>query len=314
MDLEILYEHICKDIVDKNLGIVKTDTEYLIEKSNLNTILETVFTLSSKNEFSFSINRDNYDFCLITIFDKQTQTKKTLYLYYKQDRDELSYKLNYLKNRILKAITIIPLIGPDGAGKTTILTTLTNSLQQKYIVKVFKRINRRSIVFNLMYPINVYKLKKKGIKKGKNEISDQNPGMIILSGLTYYPYLIAITILQKKLIFVDRFFQDSLLENIRFLDKTILLRKNWKTLLKFVPKTFWHIQLDAKNELILSRKNELTYDDIYKYRELNFKIYLEKPAVVYSYVNTGNDIQNCIYSIKDCGEEIGILKKGDDES
>ncbi len=318
MDLNNLYTLINNEIIDKKFGVAQDDLSYLIDIENLDNILLFIFNISSSNEYSFSINRDDYNRCLIYIFDKISSTKKIISLFYIRDKNSFRYKINSkfytIRNSILKAITIIPLIGPDGAGKTTLLTTITDSLNQKYLLKVFKRITRRSIVFNLTYPLNVYKLKKKGIKKGKNEISDQNPGLVIMSGLTYYPYLIMIAFFQKKLIFVDRFFQDSLMENIRFIDKIILLRKNWKTLLKFIPITFWIIQLDAKNEIILSRKNELSYDDIDKYRELNFKIYLEKPAVIYSYINTGNDLENCKNTILTIGDETGVLKKVTNES
>lgn len=77
------------------------------------------------------------------------------------------------------------------------------------------------------------------------------------------------------------------------MEKETYLRENWKFLLQFIPKSYWIMHLDANSEIILSRKEELSSDDIDKYRELNFTLYLNKPSVVYSYINTGINVEKC---------------------
>ncbi len=312
MNLDDLYTLIYNEI-NNNLCILENNNNLQIDIKNLNKILLILFNISSKNEYSFSINREEYDKCIISIFDKKNSDIKTIILELQRDNNSASYKINSnfykLKNSILKIITIIPIIGPDGVGKTTLLTTILNSLNQKFMIKRFKKIVRRSIIYNILYPINRAILRKKlGKKPEKDQHDDKHHKLIILVALLYYPYLIAISLISKKLIFIDRFFNDSLLKNISFMDKTTTIRENWQLLLKFIPRTFWIIHLDAKSEIILTRKDELSSDDIDKYRELNFKIYLEKPAVVYSYINTGNNLDNCKNNIFYIGKKINLLK------
>jgi len=292
MNLESLYIKIEDEITNNNLIINIERESIYIDLKKLDSILTIIFNLCSKNGYSFSIDRQLYNRCSVDIFEKNSLYKRTIILNF-QNTDSL--KTHNLNIKILKSINITPILGPDGVGKTTLFTEVLKNLQKdKITYKRFKKIVRRSTLYNIVYPINRAILKQKlGKKPEKDQHDDRHYILVLISSLLYYPYLIFISTFQKKTIFIDRFFQDSFLENISFLDEKTSMRKNWKTLLKFVPKTFWLIQLDAKNDIILSRKDELTSDDIDRYRELNFKLYLEKPAVVYNYINTENSLDSC---------------------
>ncbi|MCD4667680.1 MAG: hypothetical protein K8R44_03685 [Sulfurimonas sp.] len=302
-DLENLCTNIINGIKSKGISFDLSGSNiYQIDYKNLNNILTIIFNLSSCNQHSFSILRKKYGECEIIIFDRQSSDVNSFTIVYIKQNNSLIYtiksKIYNIKYSILKAIKIVPIIGPDGVGKTTLISEVITKIKQKSNIKKFKKIVRRSIVYNLVYPINKMLLKNKfGKKLEKDQYDDENAKLIILAGLLYYPFLVLISLLQNQLIFVDRFFHDILLRNISFMDKTTYLRKNWKLLLKFIPRTFWHIQLDAKSDIILNRKDELSLDDIDKYRKLNFQIYLEKPSIVYNYVNTGNNIKYCTDSI-----------------
>ena len=60
-----------------------------------------------------------------------------------------------------------------------------------------------------------------------------------------------------------------------------------------VPHTYRFLQLDAPSEVIHARKNELNAEDIASYRYDVFTMYLRKPSMLYAYINTANDIEQC---------------------
>lgn len=269
---------------------------YYLKEIKVDNILNEVFKICSLNEYCFSIFRDKFAQIKVIIFDKY-ENDSIEFLFFTIDPNEilLDEQTKYTKRvNFLRKLKILPVIGPDGAGKTTLLTQVIKELNQKIFYKRFKKIVRRSIIYNIVQPINKYFLTKKlGRKPEKDQHDDIHYLLIIFAGLGYYPYLFFQSLFKKNIIILDRFFYDYLLKDISFMEKKTCLRKNWKFLLKFIPKSYWIIHLDANAEIILSRKEELSFDDIEKYRELNFMLYLNKPSVVYSYINTGLEIERC---------------------
>jgi len=304
-NLSNLYTSILNELKNNNLDID--------DCNDLDKALTIIFNISSVNEYSFLISKELYGKCKIILFDnKALDTKELIINHIKQD-STLSYiiksKLHNIKYNILKAIKIIPIIGPDGVGKTTLMTKVMDGIDEDIVYKRYKKIVRRSILYNIIQPISKRILKiKYGKKLEKDQHDDLNPKLIIIAGVIYYPYLIFTALFRRKLVFIDRFFPDTLLEDISFMDKTTKLRTNWKLLLKSIPRVFWTIHLDAKTDIIMKRKDELSADDVDKYRELNFKIYLEKPAMIYTYINTGNEIEICKTTLLDTLSKFGIIK------
>lgn len=311
-DISILFNTITDTLKDNNILFSKVENSeeeiYLISEKKLNFILTRIFELCSKKEYCFSIIRDEYQVCKILLFD-DTNIKEFKLDYRSKNASFLEKKYFEFNCETLKKLRIIPLIGPDGVGKTTLLLDVKQSLKDDVITKRFKKIVRRSIIYNICHPINKNIIKiQMGKKPEKDQHDDLNAKLIILAGILYYPYMRILSLLKNKIIFVDRFFQDALLEDISFREKETHLRQNWKFLLKFIPQTLWNIHLDAKSEIILERKDELSSDDIKKYRELNFEIYLEKPSLIYSYINTSNELSVCSKIVSYIGNKNGIFK------
>jgi len=287
-------------IIQKLKPIMETKKDlsycYYINEDKVNVVLQNTFDTCSSNEYCFSIFRDKYAQIKVIIFDKYDGQNLEIVLFTQMpneiiSRDEKKYSK---KVDFLRKLKIIPVIGPDGVGKTTLLTQVMDRTSQKIFYKRFKKIVRRSIIYNILQPINKYFLTKKfGKKPEKDQHDDIHYFLVICAGLGYYPYLFYKSLIKNNTIILDRFFYDYLLKNISFMEKETYLRENWKFLLQFIPKSYWIMHLDANSEIILSRKEELSSDDIDKYRELNFTLYLNKPSVVYSYINTGINVEKC---------------------
>ena len=287
--------------------------DYYINKDNVNSVLQIIFNLCSSNEYCFSIGRENYGQINVKVFEKKSTEVTTLNLFTEitnnsQDLLEKKYKKDTYN---LKKLNIIPVIGPDGVGKSTLLDAVINKLDERIFFKRFKKIVRNSIIYNIFHPINKNAVRKiVGKISIKNQHDDIHYLLCIWGALTAYPYLIFQSLFRKNIVLLDRFFYDYFLENISFMNKTTVLRKNWKKLIKIVPRTYALIHLDADSEIILSRKQELSADDIETYRTLNFTLYLEKPSIIYLYVNTALELEQCKEIILYTGIESKIFNKG----
>lgn len=298
-------QKIIKQFSSSNLD---NQEEIAIDSNKKTDLLKVIFNYCSEHEICFSLLNTQYEKTEILLFIENKEPLSFVVSFSSNKESSLNdkYKKEYM---YYKKQQIIPVIGPDGVGKTTLLKEVIQSIHNKTLYKRFKKIVRRSIIYNILYPLNKMILKKKlGKKPTKDQVDDIYAHLVIFVGWLYYPYLIFQSLFKKKLIFLDRFFNDYLLENIAFLERSTHLRVSWKKLLNSIPKTFWIIHLDAKPEIILNRKDELLKDDILQYKNLNFEIYLQKPSFIYSYINTGCEISFCKEVLLDVGKRIEFFK------
>jgi len=315
--IEVLTNVLLNLFKEKNIRLQKIDSlemplNYYIPEIMLNKILEIIFEFCSTNQYCMSINRNKYSQVKVILFDKSTIERLTFVFVTcmptninKFLEDIYNKKINFLKK-----INIIPVIGPDGVGKSTILNEVINTLEERVFFKRFKKVVRNSVLYNIFHPLNKNSVRKKvGKKSVKNQHDDIHYLLCILSALSAYPYLLFQILVKKRIVFLDRFFYDYLLKNISFLNKETYLRENWRLLLKIIPRSYFLIHLDADAKIILSRKEELSKDDIDKYRKLNFKLYLEKPSIVYVYINTGLKIERCKEVLLSALSDNSLIKK-----
>jgi len=211
---------------------------------------------------------------------------------------------------LLKKTRITPIVGPDGAGKTAML----DELKQQSRLSVRRYRFKNLIRHNFLYQISRLWLLRKveteipgNIKKAaaKDYYDDIIGDRVIWFGAVFYPFLAIKQFLSPGLLFVDRFFHDFIIQNARFNERESKLHSNWKALLKRTPDTFWFLHLDAPNQVILSRKQELSEQAIDAYRECMFEMYIQKPSPTYSYINTALPITHCTETICNMGREVG---------
>jgi thymidylate kinase len=218
----------------------------------------------------------------------------------------LKISLHRIYAQLLYKSKIFPVVGPDGVGKTSIIEALQSRVAQKIKYYRFKRLFRHNILYKIS---RLFLATKEEKKLEKNQYDDIHGVWMFYIALLYFPFLLLARAISGKIYFSDRWFHDLLLQDTRFLDKKAQLRRAWKRVLKKAPNSYWFIHLDAPNDIILSRKNELNYDAIDRYRHDIFAMYLEKPSLVYSYVNTSLALQLCVDDLIDTGKLAGLKEK-----
>lgn len=258
----------------------------------IDTFLQKLFLELSASKISFFIDRSRDYEIKIAIFLATTK-----YIYLKTDTKVHSF-VHKLKVKCAKFTNIIPIIGPDGVGKTTILESLIKHSSVDSGLFRFKKSYRVSPLFYILYPLFwlILKLKRRG-EVDKLEVDERFAPIIFFIALFMYPFRALKYKLKNKTMFSDRYFYDFMFDNILFNQENPKLRDIYKLYLHFTPLAYFIIHLDAPNETILSRKKEMRSIGMDIYREGMFKLCTTHNVPFYIYINTTNTIQNCTDNI-----------------
>lgn len=227
-----------------------------------------------------------------------------------ETKTKIASSLNRLKRQWLRTFKMIPVVGPDGVGKTTFIETVLKKTTHKSGYFRFKKLFRSSPLYRIIFPILQRSLKKEVDYKfiGKTEVDDRYASIVFVNALLMFPFRLIFTIVTGRLMFIDRYFHDYLLTNIRLNTGKTGLRANWKMLLHWIPQQYWFIHLDASTDVILSRKGELNSDGIASYRNDIFRAYLEKPFMIYTYLNTEIASEQCSNLIATVAETVADIQ------
>ena len=200
-----------------------------------------------------------------------------------------------MQRKLFKLFNMVAIMGPDGVGKTTLIKTTVDAFKGKTKLFKFKKTFRNSPIYKLSMPFLKRKTAKnfKNMSIGKSEVDDIYGGFVILNAFVMYQLRLLRSFITKETTFIDRYFYEYLMEDTRFFDKKAKLRKNWKLLSCFVPRPHVVIQLDAPEDVILKRKDELDEDGIVAFRKLVFETVSYKPPLKYLYINTTIPLERC---------------------
>jgi thymidylate kinase len=214
-----------------------------------------------------------------------------------------------IKRKLLQSLQSAPVVGPDGVGKTTLIEAIMNKSTSKIGFYRFKKLFRTSPIYRLCFPLLRKSLEnelKWDRDVGKSEVDDRYGAFVIFNALALYPFRLIKNKLMNRFMFIDRYFHDYLLTNVRLPVGKAGLRADWKRLLAWIPESYWLIHLDASAEVIHERKTELNAEGIAAYRYGIFEMYLEKPFMVYSYIYTETPTEQCCDLLMAISEEIGV--------
>lgn len=223
--------------------------------------------------------------------------------------DLYTSKLHHAVKRWRSRGNVIAFVGPDGAGKTTIIEAYRETITQRSSYYRFKKLFRKSVAYKLLLPILRKQTEKRlGHTPAKNQIDDLHGRLIFLISLVRSP-LIFIKRIWHHFILADRYFYDFLLSGLRTDTIETCHHEHQKYLLKFMPVPRCLVQLDAKNDVILNRKEELDSADIDLIRNSVFDMYLQKPSPYYIYLNTSIPLNYCISALSHFSDTIGIKSR-----
>lgn len=201
------------------------------------------------------------------------------------------------KMRWVRRRPLVPFLGPDGVGKTTLIERLCQAEPKNRRYYRFKRLFRGSIAYQIVYPLLKRLAAVKTRDLNRNQVDDLS-GMVLLPiALLRYPLLVLGMVARRKTWLSDRFFYDLMIDNLRLPSRSLRIRRAWAWLL---PRCGLLVHLDAGETAILARKQELTAEAIVFYREAVFGLYLCQPSAFYAYVNTEMPPEYCVKVLERC--------------
>lgn len=246
------------------------------------------------------------------LIEKNILFSKSVRSLIQEGETKIASSMSRFKRQWLRFLKTIPVVGPDGVGKTTFIEGIVKKATVSIGSFRFKKLFRSSPFYRLLFPLLQSVLRKRANDNkfiGKTEVDDQFAMIVFLNAFLMSPFRLFWNILIRRVMLVDRYFHDYLLTNIRIQNGSPGLRPNWKMFLYWIPQQYWFIQLDASTEVILSRKTELSAAGISSYRYDVFKMYLEKPFMIYTYINTETTSEQCsdlIFKIADTVADIKL--------
>lgn len=276
------------EFLEKYLYCIFLNTEYpkkyshLFDEVKLNHLNE-INNLISKNFEDKDLNitnleKQNGKSLLKKILIKNIKNKP-----FDQIKITLNFYFNYIKSKISPNGFSFSMTGPDGSGKTTILTEVESKLNDVYReVKVFHFrptvIPRIAEVFNkagLKKEVDVdYTNPHRGGKTSKSSSLFRLFYYIIDYIYGYYKAVKPV-LFRRGVVIFDRYYTDIITDS-----KRSRINVNYKTIFllkKLVPNMNYNFLIYVDPDKILNRKQELTKDQIVEiYKKLDFLLENDK--------------------------------------
>ncbi|MFT6364562.1 MAG: thymidylate kinase [Planctomycetota bacterium] len=227
----------------------------------------------------------------------------------------LGDRLYKLRRKLVAKRKFIAVVGPDGVGKTTLIQAACSCLAKGGRDFRFKKLYRHATLYKLLFPGLRRKYNRAaGMALEKNQIDDK-AGSFIFWMAWYRYFLLALLRLRKPLTLVDRYYFELLIQDLRFQEKLPTLRPRWRSMLNRVPMPRMVLHLDAPNEVIASRNEELRSEGVDAYRTQMFAMAQKRGVPFYLYLNTSNSVEQCKATFRKalCELKIPITPPGDPE-
>ncbi len=277
---------------------LKHDFSALFYLSHLYSKNKNINNIEVRNRLDFYSNLENLSTSITNLLsevstDKMREANQRL-----KSKGLLSYskmhrfiKIMYrVKNDTSKKSGIIAVIGPDGVGKTTIINKLEDIYNARYFR--FKKLFRKSFIYKILLMLTKRNLENKhNSSLEKNQFDDLQYSKLFWISLLHGYILSVMTRFGKNRIF-DRYYMDLLITGSRFSNQDLKTHPNSHYLINVAPTPYCIIQLDAPSELILERKEELSFSAIDQFRTKYFELSLASKTPIIIYINTKNSIND----------------------
>jgi thymidylate kinase len=220
--------------------------------------------------------------------------------------ESLGNRLWKIRMRWLARGNIVAFVGPDGVGKTTLISEYKQHLAGRVKYYRFKKLFRSALLYKALYPLlRFVACKHYRTELEKNQVDDHCGGtLFIIARLRYFT--LSLRRLWGTLLLTDRYFHDFLCHGLRFTHEQARPRRGGHWLLHWLPQPRCLVQLDADYAVIASRKSELTESDVGFYRRTIFQLNIDHPAPYYLYLNTARPLAECLGTLAKVSDHIGL--------
>jgi len=196
--------------------------------------------------------------------------------------------------------------GPDGVGKTTVITALCSDLVSRAVPYRFKSLFRHNPLYQILHGLRFKAVAKQhGGELAKNLFDELHAPALFRIARIGHPWLHLRARLGAYRC-CDRYYHELLFADLRKLGAQPRLHDGWQNMARRMPMPAWHVQLDAANEVILARKQELSPQSLECYRNGLFTIHLAINTPYYTYLNTGCPIDDVRTVLRLAGAPIGL--------
>jgi thymidylate kinase len=211
-----------------------------------------------------------------------------------------------------RAIThgrIFAVTGPDGVGKTTVITALCADLAAKARAFRFKSLFRHNPFYTVLYALRFKSAAAaQGGELAKNLFDEMQAPALFRIARFLHPLLLLRTRFGAYRC-CDRYFHDLLFTDLRRHGAVPRLRDGWERLVPTMPLPAWHLHLDAPDAIILGRKRELSPAALDCYRKGLFAIHLAAATPYFTYLNTGRSLEEVRAVLRLAGAPLGLRFK-----
>lgn len=173
------------------------------------------------------------------------------------------------------ATGIVAVTGPDGAGKSTVIDHLRTTVRRRSVVVRFKNLFRHHPLYKVLVARH-----GRGADEEKNQW-DERHGRSLFTLARHGWALLRLRSALGTVQWCDRYWHDLLFEGLRIRQDDPRLTPDWRTYATRLPVPGWHLHLDAPDEVILARKDELPAAalPIYRAGMLDLMLAVDEPLV-----------------------------------
>jgi len=221
-------------------------------------------------------------------------------------RARIDSVLRQRRRRCLQRARIIAMTGPDGSGKSTLITRWCSSLGSALRSQRFKNLFRHHPRYQLFRFLHASATRERlGGTMPTNLFDEVHSGIMFHIARATWPWFRLLVAVRGRRC-LDRGFPDLLFSGLRGTGPKPALRDDWAQLARRMPQPDWHIHLDAPDEIIRGRKQELSVPALQCYREGMAKIIGAAPANGISRLDTSGPVDGVMACLRLAADSLGV--------